>query len=106
LTSDLIQVSVKPASGSNVAAIIIIIIVLLMCCASCFYYGYFVAGKPQTEEIEATAVDGNIDGKADMEAAGEVNVKVGVEVKGEFSSVPLDSARTDASANTNADKAN
>lgn len=71
MTSDLIQVSVKPQSGSNAAAvIIIIIIVLLVCCAVCCYYGHFVAGKPQTEEIETTAVDGNIDGKADMEAAG------------------------------------
>jgi len=42
----------------------------------------------------------------DNEAAGEVNVKVGIEAKGEFSLVPLDSARTDASGNANAEKAN
>lgn len=82
--------------------IIVVIVVILVCIAAGCYYGHFIAGKPKTEDIEVTAVDGNVGGKAniDNEAAGEIDVKVGAE--GQFSAVPLDSARTDASLNAKA----
>lgn len=88
-----ILVTVNPQQSGNTALVVIIvlIIVVLVAVAAGCYYRHFIAGKPKTEDVEIAAVGGAAN--VDVEAAGAVKAK------GEFSAIPLDSARTDASGN-------